>query len=791
MLTRALYLATTWFLISFIATILFGPRLRRANRLFSFAWLAAVLILGDVWALLSFDMLRELEVLTVAVSIIGVLWIWRMPDWNAFGHVAWITTLLASLLYLAYTFAITAFTPLHPLAFIAAMVFFFIELTALVLGLSFAFEGLDIVCRARWHRRTGHFRPIPGYTPKVSVHVPAYNEPPEVVAVTLRSLAHLDYPNYEVIVVDNNTPHEETWRSIKAICRELGPGFRFLHLDRWPGYKAGALNFALTQTAPDAEIIAICDADYRVDPSFLRETVSAFANPQIAFLQTPQDYGDWQGQPFLEACYYGYKYFFKVSMPSRNERNAIIFAGTMGLIRKSVLQEIGGWDEWCITEDAEASLRILKRGYQSIYVDKTYGRGLIPFDFDSLKKQRFRWCFGGIQILRKHWEALMPWANWVDPANHLTGSQRYYYLVGGLQWFNDLLNLLFTFFLILGAIISVIPGASGIRPLTPLLLVMPAIFLVIGLWRFLWVLRITLRLNWRTALQTMSGFFSLAWAVTLGSIQGLIQPRGVFLRTPKTEGQLGIVRAIRATQWETTIGLLCAFIGLDLLFSQPRISSIVLGCLLCWHASYFLAAPVYSILSLGTRAGPAVPAFAERPGIQIREGHAAAVVLIAVGLLLLGFGLVRFLPEPPKVPSYSQFRPPEIQPAPLFVPASVLTPTATTPVQTPRPASTAFPTPASTVMPTPTPDSTLAPTPIPSGTPVRTPAPTPQSSATPLPTTEPTPMPTNTLVPLPTNPPSPTGTPLPAATLILTLPSTATAPAPIVPTLSSRPTPTP
>ena len=76
---------------------------------------------------------------------------------------------------------------------------------------------------------------------------------------------------------------------------------------------------------------------------------------------------------FFRAAYYGYKYFFAVSIPSRNEHNAIIFAGTMGLIRKSVLEEIGGWDEWCITEDAEASLRILQRGYESIYIDKSYG----------------------------------------------------------------------------------------------------------------------------------------------------------------------------------------------------------------------------------------------------------------------------------------------------------------------------------------------------------------------------------------------------------------------------------
>jgi len=61
-------------------------------------------------------------------------------------------------------------------------------------------------------------------------------------------------------------------------------------------------------------------------------------------------------------------------MPARNEYNAIIFAGTMGLIRKSALQEISGWDEWCITEDAEASLRMLKRGYQSVYINALTAR---------------------------------------------------------------------------------------------------------------------------------------------------------------------------------------------------------------------------------------------------------------------------------------------------------------------------------------------------------------------------------------------------------------------------------
>jgi len=58
-------------------------------------------------------------------------------------------------------------------------------------------------------------------------------------------------------------------------------------------------------------------------------------------VQTPQDYRNYRGSRFFQAAYDGYKYFFAVSMPSRKERNAIIFAGTMGLLRKRVLQELG------------------------------------------------------------------------------------------------------------------------------------------------------------------------------------------------------------------------------------------------------------------------------------------------------------------------------------------------------------------------------------------------------------------------------------------------------------------
>ncbi|MCI0644403.1 MAG: glycosyltransferase [Chloroflexi bacterium] len=766
MLTRALYLGAGWFVVSLVVTLLAGPRLRRGHFLLSLAWLFIVLLVGDLWAILTFGVPAEMLALTAVALVFGLWWIYSFRDWNAFGQVTWTMTVLTTALFIVYAFSVTAFSPLNALSFLLAMIFFFVEAIALLLALTHTYEGLDVTCRRRWRRRPDRFDPVPGYTPMVSLHVPTYNEPPEVVEAALRSLAQLDYPNYEVLVIDNNTPEEQTWRPLEAICRQLGPQFRCIHLDNWPGYKSGALNFALTQTAPEAEIIGSIDADYQVAPSFLRELVPAFADPGVAFIQTPQDYRDYEGDPYREAVYYSYRYFFEVSMPSRNEHNAIIFAGTMGLIRKAVLQEIGGWDEWCITEDAEASLRILKRGYQSLYLKKSFGRGLMPFTFEGLKKQRFRWCFGGIQILRKHWESLVPWSRLVDPDNQLTAGQRYYYLVGGLQWFTDVFNLLFAFFLTLGGIFSLVEARYVVRPLTGPLLIMPAVFLLLQLWRFVWLLRYTLKLTWRKAFQAMYSFFSLGWVVTLACLQGLIRSEGVFLRTSKSRSRSELLRALRATQWETGIGLICLVVGIATLVAHPQIRTAVLAVLLAWEASLYLSAPTYSLLSVRRpeRAGRAVT----DEGAPVWENRAArwalglVIILLAVGLAL------QFLPEPAGAPGYARFQPPEVPPQRLLgleqIPLEerAFTPTPG-PTETPQPAESpaATATTAVTLTVTPGPTgpatgtvpATATPTPL-AGTPAppTATAGTAPATSTPAVTATPPP-PTTPLPPTPTPPP--------------------------------------
>jgi cellulose synthase/poly-beta-1,6-N-acetylglucosamine synthase-like glycosyltransferase len=136
-----------------------------------------------------------------------------------------------------------------------------------------------------------------------------------MVIATLRALTALDYPNYEIIALDDNTTDESLWRLVESWCHEHG--VKFVHLHDWPGYKSGALNFALRQMIdPRTELIGVIDSDYQLDSQFLRRCTPLFGDPAVGFIQAPQDYRDWQQAPFYRRLYYSYRYFFAVSQPS-------------------------------------------------------------------------------------------------------------------------------------------------------------------------------------------------------------------------------------------------------------------------------------------------------------------------------------------------------------------------------------------------------------------------------------------------------------------------------------------
>jgi cellulose synthase/poly-beta-1,6-N-acetylglucosamine synthase-like glycosyltransferase len=426
----------------------------------------------------------------------------------------------------------------------------------------------------------------------VSLHVPAYNEPPEMVKETLSALSRIDYPNFEVVMVDDNTKDETLWRPVEEHCRSLG--FKFCHLDDWPGYKSGALNFALKQTDPDAEIIGVIDSDYMVEPGYLRDLVGLFRNRDVAFVQTPQDYRDFDtADVYAKACYDAYRYFFRISMAARNEHNGIIFAGTMGLIRRDVLERMGGWDEWCITEDAELSIRILHEGHRGLYVDRTYGRGLMPLDYEGLKKQRFRWAFGGMQILRMHWRKMLPRWRGKRPKSGLSWAQQAAYLNGALQWLNDPLTLVFTAILFIGVGAFATGGSLVIQPMVGSVIFVPFTFLLFSLLRFLWALRVRLSCSWRDAYRALTILLGLIWVVSLACVQGLTRRQGVFLRTPKKREGAGMASSLSIVRWETILAALCiGGIGVLLVEDLPRATRFLLMGLMTWQFMIYSAAPL-------------------------------------------------------------------------------------------------------------------------------------------------------------------------------------------------------
>jgi exo-beta-1,3-glucanase (GH17 family)/cellulose synthase/poly-beta-1,6-N-acetylglucosamine synthase-like glycosyltransferase len=287
-----------------------------------------------------------------------------------------------------------------------------------------------------------HFEPIPApagaHLPKVSIHLPICNEPPHMVCQTLDALAALDYDRFEVLVIDNNTMDPLVWEPVAEHCARLGPKFRFFTLGKYKGFKAGALNFALRETAPDAEIIGVIDSDYIVDPDWLRCMAPAFDNPKVGFTQSPQDYRDNDGSLFKRLMFWEYAGFFHAGMVARNERNAIIQHGTMTLVRKAALINENGWAEWCITEDSQLGLRLFRAGYEAIYSKKSFGKGVMPDDYNAFRKQRYRWAYGAMRIVRANWRALF------SPFNHeLTLGQRWHFITGWVPWFGDALGLVF------------------------------------------------------------------------------------------------------------------------------------------------------------------------------------------------------------------------------------------------------------------------------------------------------------------------------------------------------------
>jgi len=457
-----------------------------------------------------------------------------------------------------------------------------------------SFEQWDVLCRDRWRRPRAPLLGSPRAYPKVSLHVPACSEPPEIVIATLNALSRLDYPNLEVLVIDNNTADPALWRPVEAHCRRLGERFRFLHLDRWPGAKAGALNFALRETPSDTEIVGIVDSDYLAEPDFLQSLIGYFDDPKTGFVQTPHAYREWGDSAYLSMCSWEYRYFFETTMVSLNEQGAALTVGTMCLIRRQALEEAGGWAEWCATEDSELAIRIHALGYTSVYVNKVYGRGLIPETFAGYKSQRFRWTYGPVQELKRHFGLFLP-RPFARPSA-LSPLQKLHHLNHG---FDRLVVGLRSLFIPIAValIVSMVLHHEVIR--APLALWAAASVSLAAEFVHWWlVYRITMGARLRATLGAFIASKSLYHTITISSVWALFTREIPWRRTNKFRVSASGLGALWQVPWELAFGLgglLFAGVALAALPAQGLVLMLLIGAL--YQSLNYLAAPVLALLA--------------------------------------------------------------------------------------------------------------------------------------------------------------------------------------------------
>jgi cellulose synthase/poly-beta-1,6-N-acetylglucosamine synthase-like glycosyltransferase len=699
----------------------------------------------------------------LGLAAIAVLTVVLPRHWYAVGSWLFASVLVAFAAYTVYLARATILLGGDPVSTTLGIVLLALELGAMGLLLASAFEMVDALCAPSVEPA---LPPPPKTWPVVCIQVPTYNEPPGLVLETIASLVAIDHPALHIQVIDNNTTDEDLWRPVEEACvRRRADGHRveFVHLPEWPGYKGGALNWGLRHLPADVEIIGVVDADYVVAPDWLRDTIPHFADPRVAFVQTPQDYRDWEGSSFFRACYVGFAYFFRVGMVSRARRDSIIFACTMGLIRRSVLDEIGGWDERIITEDAEVSLRVLARGYRPVYVPRPYGRGIMPLSYEGLRKQRFRWAFGGIQILRRHARTIL------GRRSGLTLGQRYDHLIGGLWWFNDALTLGFTIFAAAAALGAVSGHAFVVQRLTGIGLVLPIAFIGLNLVRYLWGLGIATRSGPAVALGALRVNLSLSWVIALACLRALTNEKGVFLRTPKFAG-VAAIRELRVV-WVEALIAGGAIVLLLFVLAEARAGSLalILGGLLGWALLIYGSAVGFA-LGDPTRA-PLADVLRQKRLLELaprvgraarsRPARASAAVLVVLAALF-GFAVASEGDRSAVATLPFQETPggPGVGTGPTTAPT-------TGPSASPSEAPTSAATPGGTRSPVSTGGSlTGSPTASPVPGPFRTPAPTARPVATPTPTATPTARPTPPVVvptprssDRPTAPPRPTPTP--------------------------------
>ncbi len=309
---------------------------------------------------------------------------------------------------------------------VAAFLLLLSEIFILVHGIGYFFEIFSVA----WAKREFSRKEIPTESllsyPSVAIVMPSYKEPLEVVKNSLITFYNLSYPNKYIYFLDD-TRYDIAWdtpenmeaykTSIDELCKYVGVD---LFRRKWHGAKAGIINdfmeylsgnkkdgfvfynFSKKTKEEPEKYMVVFDADSNPFPDFVEPLVCRMEeDPQLAFIQTPQYYINFDSNRIARAAGLQQVVFYEYICEGKASKDATFCCGTNVLFRREALESVGGFDESSVTEDFATSLQFHLKKWKTTYINRVRTFQIGPEDLGGYFKQQFRWSLGTIGLFRK------------------------------------------------------------------------------------------------------------------------------------------------------------------------------------------------------------------------------------------------------------------------------------------------------------------------------------------------------------------------------------------------------
>jgi cellulose synthase/poly-beta-1,6-N-acetylglucosamine synthase-like glycosyltransferase len=271
----------------------------------------------------------------------------------------------------------------------------------------------------------------PKYLRKVDVLIPTYSEPLSVLEPVVLGATKIRGVN-KVLVLDDGNRSE-----VKKLAKRLKVKY-YARSDNMHA-KAGNLNNGLKHTK--APFIITLDADHIPQPNFIERTLGYFDDARVGFVQSPQSFYNtnsflFRWRRFKKQLWSEQMMFYHCIQPAKNNWNSAFFVGSSAMLRRSALDNVGGFATGTATEDIHTSLRLHANGWMSIFVPEKLAYGLESENMKEFYKQRRRWAAGSLGLLFRSKDSPL-WAK------GLTVSQRANYLSATLAHMQGVQKLCF------------------------------------------------------------------------------------------------------------------------------------------------------------------------------------------------------------------------------------------------------------------------------------------------------------------------------------------------------------